>query len=268
MAIDAQQHEPQDAPVLRSDAGGVAKLTLNRPQALNSLSSGLMAALQAELDDIRSDAEVRVVVIAAAGDIFCAGHDLKEIRANPGRQAYQALFRQCAALMTSIVKLPQPVIARVQGMATAAGCQLVASCDLAVAGMSARFCTPGVHIGLFCSTPMVALSRNISRKAAMEMLLTGEAIDAEAAEKWGLINHAVADGELDHVLEEMCARIAAKSPLTVSIGKQAYYRQLEMGLDEAYDYASQVMTENMMAKDAEEGIDAFLQKRPPVWRGK
>ena len=170
--------------------------------------------------------------------------------------------------MTSIVKLPQPVIARVQGMATAAGCQLVASCDLAVAGRSARFCTPGVHIGLFCSTPMVALSRNVSRKAAMEMLLTGEAVDAEAAEKWGLINHAVADGELDRVVDDLCAKIAAKSPLTVSTGKQAFYRQLEMGLDEAYDYASHVMTENMMAKDAEEGIDAFLQKRPPVWRGK
>ncbi|MEE8171618.1 MAG: enoyl-CoA hydratase [Alphaproteobacteria bacterium] len=268
MAIGVQQQEPEDAPVLRSDTGGVAKLTLNRPQARNSLSTGLMTALQAELDDIRSDTDVRVVVIAATGDIFCAGHDLKEIRAHPGRQAYQALFRQCAALMTSIVKLPQPVIARVQGMATAAGCQLVASCDLAVAGMSARFCTPGVHIGLFCSTPMVALSRNVSRKAAMEMLLTGDAIDAEAAEKLGLVNRAVADGELDRSVADMCARIVEKSPLTLSIGKQAFYRQIEMGLDEAYGYASQVMTENMMAKDAEEGIDAFLQKRPPVWRGK
>ncbi len=268
MAISAQKQQQEDAPLLRSDAGGVAKLTLNRPQARNSLSTGLMAALQAALDEIRANADVRVVVIAAAGDIFCAGHDLKEIRANPGREAYQALFSQCATLMTSIVKLPQPVIARVQGLATAAGCQLVASCDLAVAGMSARFCTPGVHIGLFCSTPMVALSRNISRKAAMEMLLTGEAVDAEAAEKWGLINHAVADAELDRAVDDICAKIAGKSPLTVSTGKQAFYRQLEMGLDEAYDYASQVMTENMMAKDAEEGIDAFLQKRPPVWSGK
>ncbi len=268
MAISAQKQPQEDRPLLRSDAGGVVKLTLNRPQARNSLSTGLMAALQAELDEIRADANVRVVVIAAAGEIFCAGHDLKEIRANPGREAYQALFGQCATLMTSIVKLPQPVIARVQGMATAAGCQLVASCDLAVAGMSARFCTPGVQIGLFCSTPMVALSRNVSRKAAMEMLLTGEAVDAVLAEKWGLINHAVADAELDRVVDDICDKIAAKSPLTVSIGKEAFYRQLEMGLDEAYDHASQVMTENMMAKDAEEGIDAFLQKRPPVWRGK
>ena len=268
MAISAQKQQREDAPLLRNDAGGVVKLTLNRPQARNSLSTGLMAALQAELDEIRANADVRAVVIAAAGDIFCAGHDLKEIRANPGREAYQALFSQCATLMTSIVKLPQPVIARVQGLATAAGCQLVASCDLAVAGRSARFCTPGVHIGLFCSTPMVALSRNISRKAAMEMLLTGEAVDAEAAEKWGLINHAVADAELDRVVDDLCAKIAGKSPLTVATGKQAFYRQLEMGLDEAYDYASQVMTENMMAKDAEEGIDAFLQKRAAVWSGK
>ncbi len=268
MTMGAQQTDRQEALVLRHDAGGVARLTLNRPQARNSLSRGLMAALLAELDDIATDAEVRVVVIAAAGDMFCAGHDLKEIRANPGRAAYEALFRQCAELMTGIVKLPQPVIARVQGMATAAGCQLVASCDLAVAGMSAHFCTPGVHIGLFCSTPMVALSRNVPRKAAMEMLLTGEAIGAEAAEKIGLVNRTVADAELDHTVEEICARIAEKSPLTLRIGKQAFYRQLEMGLDEAYDYASQVMTENMLAEDAEEGIDAFLQKRPPLWRGK
>lgn len=268
MAIGAEQQQPEEAPVLRGDAGGVATLTLNRPRAGNSLSTGMMTALKAELDRIRADADVRVVVIAAMGEVFCAGHDLKEIRANPGREAYQALFRQCSELMTGIVTLPQPVIARVQGMATAAGCQLAATCDLAVAGMSARFCTPGVHIGLFCSTPMVALSRNVSRKAAMGMLLTGEAVDAEAAEKMGLVNQAVADSELDRAVAEICARIVEKSPLTLAIGKQAFYRQLEMGLDEAYDYASQVMTENMMAKDAEEGIDAFLQKRPPVWRGK
>ena len=268
MAIGAEQQQPEEAPVLRSDAGGVATLTLNRPHAGNSLSTGMMTALKAELDRIRADADVRVVVIAAMGEVFCAGHDLKEIRANPEREAYQALFRQCSDLMTGIVTLPQPVIARVQGMATAAGCQLAATCDLAVAGMSARFCTPGVHIGLFCSTPMVALSRNVSRKAAMGMLLTGEAVDAEAAEKMGLVNHAVADSELDRVVADISARIVEKSPLTLAVGKEAFYRQLEMGLDEAYDYASQVMTENMMAKDAEEGIDAFLQKRPPVWRGK
>ncbi|HIM44779.1 MAG TPA: enoyl-CoA hydratase [Alphaproteobacteria bacterium] len=268
MATSAHSQQQEEASLLRSDADGVAKLTLNRPRAGNSLSRGLMAALQAELDDISADADVRVVVIAATGEIFCAGHDLKEIRANPGRAAYEALFGQCAALMTSIVKLPQPVIARVQGVATAAGCQLVASCDLAIAGANARFCTPGVHIGLFCSTPMVALSRNVSRKAAMEMLLTGEEIAPETAEKFGLINRAVSDAELDPVVDDMCARIVDKSPLTVRIGKQAFYRQLEMGLEDAYDYASQVMTENMLTKDAEEGIDAFLQKRSPVWRGK
>ena len=268
MAIKAKKKQQEPRPLLRSDAGGVVKLTLDRPQARNSLSTGLMAALQAELDQIHMAADTRVVVIAATGDIFCAGHDLKEIRANPSQEAYQALFNQCARLMASIVNLPQPVVAQVQGMATAAGCQLVASCDLAVAGMSARFCTPGVHIGLFCSTPMVALSRNVSRKAAMEMLLTGESVDAKVAQNWGLVNRVVADAKLDQEVDNLCTKIAEKSPLTISTGKQACYRQIEMGLDEAYDYASQVMTENMLAKDAEEGIDAFLQKRPPVWCGK
>ena len=268
MATKAERIEAlEDSPLLRRDSGGVAVLTLNRPRARNSLSLGLMAALQAELDAIREDDSVRVVVIAAAGDVFCAGHDLKEMRANPGRAAYETLFGNCATLMTSVVNLPKPVIAKVQGLATAAGCQLVASCDMAVAGTSARFCTPGVHIGLFCSTPMVALSRNVSRKAAMEMLLTGDAVDAETALGWGLINRVVADGELDGAVSELSAKIANKSPLTVKTGKEAFYRQLEMGLDDAYAYASQVMTENMLAKDAEEGIDAFLEKRPPVWRG-
>ena len=268
MATKAERLEAtEEAPLLRSDSDGVALLTLNRPRARNSLSLGLIAALQAELDAIREDDGVRVVVIAAAGDVFCAGHDLKEIRANPGREAYETLFGNCATLMTSIINLPKPVIAKVQGLATAAGCQLVASCDMAVAGMSARFCTPGVHIGLFCSTPMVALSRNVSRKAAMEMLLTGDAVDAETARAWGLVNRAVADDALDAAVAELAAKIAAKSPLTVKTGKQAFYSQLEMGLDEAYAYASRVMTENMLAKDAEEGIDAFLEKRPPVWRG-
>ncbi len=268
MAPQAAPQISEEDQLLRSDVDGIARLTLNRPKASNSLSLGLMAALQNELTNIRADSNVRVVVIAASGKIFCAGHDLKEIRANPGRAAYEALFSQCSSLMTSIVKLPQPVIARVHGLATAAGCQLVASCDLAVGGASARFCTPGVHIGLFCSTPMVALSRNVPRKAAMEMLLTGEEIDSDTAEKFGLINRAVADEALDGAIEDFCSRIAGKSPLTQAIGKEAFYRQLEMGLDEAYDYASQVMTENMLTRDAEEGIDAFLQKRPPVWQGK
>lgn len=269
MTAKAERSEQTASPLLiRSYSDGVAVLTLNRPSSRNSLSIGLMSALQAELDAIRNNESVRVVVIAAAGEIFCAGHDLKEIRSNPGRAAYEALFAQCAFLMTSIVNLPQPVIARVHGLATAAGCQLVASCDLAVAGESAHFCTPGVNIGLFCSTPMVALSRNVSRKAAMEMLLTGDIANAKTAREWGLVNRVVADEELDASVAELADKIARKSPLTVKIGKEAFYRQLEMSLDDAYDYASQVMTENMLAKDAEEGIDAFLEKRPPIWQGK
>lgn len=268
MAVERERLEETEAPpLLRSDSNGIALLTLNRPEARNSLSKGLMSALQAELRSIRTEQTVRVVVIAATGDVFCAGHDLKELRENCGRAAYDALFKQCTSLMTGIVNLPQPVIAKVQGLATAAGCQLVASCDMAIAGESAWFCTPGVHIGLFCSTPMVALSRNVSRKAAMEMLLTGDAVDANAASEWGLINRAVADDKLDIAVSELATKIADKSPLTVKIGKEAFYHQLEMSLDDAYTYASQVMTENMLAKDAEEGIDAFLEKRPPVWRG-
>ncbi len=268
MAPNVAPQIQEDSELIRTDGDGIARLTLNRPTAGNSLSTGLMALLQGELDNIRSDKNVRVVVIAATGRLFCAGHDLKEIRANPSRAAYESLFRQCSAMMTSIVTMPQPVIARVHGLATAAGCQLVASCDLAVGSTSARFCTPGVDIGLFCSTPMVALSRNVSRKAAMEMLLTGQEINSQSAEKFGLINRAVADDALDSTVDDFCHRIAEKSPLTLAIGKEAFYRQLEMGLEEAYDYASQVMTENMLARDAEEGIDAFLQNRPPVWQGK
>lgn len=208
------------------------------------------------------------MVIAANGPAFCAGHDLKEMRANPGRQAYEGLFAQCSKLMTTIVRLPQPVVARVQGIATAAGCQLVASCDLAVASTDARFATPGVHIGVFCSTPMVAMSRNVGRKQAMEMLLLGEPISAEQAVAWGLVNRAVAPDALDTAVDAVVQPIIAKSPLTLRIGKEAFYRQLELGLDDAYDYASRVMVENMLARDAEEGIDAFLEKREPVWEGR
>src|SRR5215469_8296248 len=213
-----------DAILLRHDADGIARLTLNRPAARNALSVALMDALQSALDAIARDDTVKIVVIAANGPGFCAGHDLREMRANPGRQHYEAVFKQCARLMTAIVRLPKPVIARVHGVATAAGCQLVASCDLAVAAVDARFATPGVNIGLFCSTPMVALSRAVPRKAAMEMLL--------------------------------------------KIGKEAFYRQAELGLDQAYAYTSEVMVTNMMARDAEEGIDAFLQKRPPHWENR
>jgi enoyl-CoA hydratase/carnithine racemase len=257
--------------LLRADSDGVATLTLNRPAARNALSTGLMAALQTELDAIATDGAIRVVVIAANGPAFCAGHDLREVRGTPTREAYEALFAQCSALMLSIMRLPQPVIARVHATATAAGCQLVATCDLAVAVESARFATPGVNIGLFCSTPMVAVSRNLGRKQVMDMLLTGDMIDAKAAIAGGLINKAVPDAPLDAALDEAvdvyCRQIISKSSLTLKIGKEAFYRQLEMPLEDAYAYASEVMVTNMLARDAEEGIDAFLEKRDPEWTG-
>ncbi len=261
--------KPADSPVLRSQPeAGIVRLTLNRPKAYNSLSTGMMAALQAELDAVKADRSVKAVIIAANGPGFCAGHDLKEVRANPGRQQYEALFRQCSMLMQSVVALPQPVIAQVHGVASAAGCQLVASCDLAVAAETARFATPGVNIGLFCSTPMVALSRNVSRKHAMEMLLTGDLLPAARAAEIGLVNRVVPEGALAETALSLARQIAAKSPLTVKIGKEAFYRQLDMPLAQAYDYASRVMTENMLARDAEEGIDAFIEKREPRWEGR
>jgi enoyl-CoA hydratase/carnithine racemase len=254
--------------VLRlSDADGVAWLTLNRPAARNALSIGLMQAVVEELEAIETDRAVKVVVIGGAGPAFCAGHDLRELRSRPDRASYHATFELCSRLMTHIVRLPKPVIARVHGVATAAGCQLVASCDLAVAAATARFATPGVNIGLFCSTPMVALSRAVGRKAAMEMLLTGELIDASRARELGLVNRVVPDAELDAAVGALARQIAAKSPLTLAIGKEAFYRQAEMGLDDAYAYASGVMTRNMLAHDAAEGIDAFLTKRQPAWSG-
>jgi enoyl-CoA hydratase/carnithine racemase len=256
-----------DRILLRRDEAGVAWLTLNRPAARNALSIGLMQALDAELAAIADDATVRVAVIGAAGPAFCAGHDLREIRAEARRDAYEALFALCSQLMLRIVRLPKPVIARVHGMATAAGCQLVASCDLAVASDSARFATPGVDIGLFCSTPMVALTRAIGRKPAMHMLLTGEPVDAQTARTLGLVNHVVPATALDGTVAALAARIAAKSPLTLAIGKQAFYRQAELPLEAAYACASETMVRNMLAHDAEEGIDAFLQKRAPVWTG-
>lgn len=247
-------------------AGGVAMLTLNRPDAYNALSSGLMAALQAELDAIKDDAATRVVVLQGAGRGFCAGHDLKEVRGLASREARQALMAQCSALMQTVVHSPKPVIAKVHGAASAAGLQLVASCDLALADEAARFSTPGVNIGLFCSTPMVALGRNVARKHAMEMLLTGEAMDAPTAARFGLINRHAPAAELDAAVMALAGQIASKSSYTLRIGKEAFYRQLEMGLADAYDYASDVMVENMLAHDADEGITAFIEKRPPVWR--
>ena len=253
--------------LLRRDADGVAWLTLNRPSARNALSLVLMQALLDELDAVAADASVKALVIAGAGPAFCAGHDLRELRSRPEREAYRATFELCSRLMTRIVRLPKPVIARVHGVATAAGCQLVASCDLAVAADTARFATPGVNIGLFCSTPMVALSRAVGRKAAMEMLLTGELIDATRAHDLGLVNRVVPEAALDAAVTQLAGQIVAKSPLTLAIGKEAYYRQAEMNLDEAYAYASEVMTRNMLARDAAEGIDAFLGKRQPAWTG-
>jgi enoyl-CoA hydratase/carnithine racemase len=253
--------------LLRRDADGVAWLTLNRPAARNALSMGLMEALDGELATIETDASVRVVVIGGAGPGFCAGHDLRELRARPTRASYEAAFALSTRLMLRIVRLPKPVIARVHGVATAAGCQFVASCDLAVAAETARFATPGVDIGLFCSTPMVALSRAVGRKATMEMLLTGDLVDAARAREIGLVNRVVPEAELDAAVTALAGQIAGKSPLTLAIGKAAFYRQVEMELDAAYAYTSEVMTRNMLARDAGEGIDAFLARRAPVWSG-
>ena len=258
------------ANILTSRDGPILTLTLNRPQARNALSEGLMAALQAALDAAGQDPTTRVVVIAANGPAFSAGHDLKEMAphwqdGDRGRQYYDRLMKQCARLMQTIVRLPKPVIAQVHGIATAAGCQLVASCDLAVAVEEARFATPGVNIGLFCSTPMVALSRNVARKEAMEMLLTGDMISAVRAREIGLINRIVQQDQLTAEVSKLAHQIAAKSRITIAIGKEAFYRQLEMGLSDAYAFASEVMTRNMLEADAEEGICAFIDKREPKW---
>jgi enoyl-CoA hydratase/carnithine racemase len=267
-------HATADAsPLLRSDAGGIVTLTLNRPAARNALSEALIDALARELDRIAADPAVRVVMLTAAGPAFSAGHDLKEMtarRTDPdrGRAYFAELMARCSAAMERVVRLPQPVIAVVEGIATAAGCQLAASCDLAVAGANARFATPGVHIGLFCSTPMVALSRNVARKHAMELLLTGEMVSAEDAYRMGLVNRVMPEGEAMHEARRLALLIASKSPLTLKIGKRAFYEQLEMGLADAYRHASAVMVENMLARDAEEGIGAFIDKREAKWEGR
>ena len=255
-----------DAPVLLEEYDrGSLRLTLNRPDARNALSAALMSALLEALSRAATDPLARVVVIAGAGPAFCAGHDLREMRADQRRETYERLFAQCSELMLAIVRLPKPVIAEVHGVATAAGCQLVATCDLAVAAEDARFATPGVNIGLFCSTPMVALTRAIGRKAAMEMLLTGKLIDAETARAIGLVNRVVPREGLRDAVDGLARDIAGKSALTVKIGKEAFYRQAELDLAAAYRYAAEVMTTNMLARDAGEGIDAFLAKRAPIW---
>ena len=258
--------ETTEALVLNSrDARGVVTLTLNRPQAFNSLSQGLLAALQAELDLLTHDAGVRVVVLAAAGKAFCAGHDLKEMRAEPSLSYYQALFDQCAQMMLSIQRLPVPVVAQVQGIATAAGCQLVAMCDLAVAASTAKFAVSGVNLGLFCSTPSVALSRNLGRKAAFEMLVTGAFISAAQALEKGLVNRVAAPEELGAEVEALVASIVAKPREAVAMGKALFYRQLETGIEKAYEDAGNTMACNMMEETALEGVQAFIDKRPPQW---
>jgi enoyl-CoA hydratase/carnithine racemase len=259
--------------LLREQVGDVAILTINRPDARNSLSEGLIAALDAALREIHDDAKVRAVVIAAAGKAFSAGHDMKEMTArrsdaDRGRAYFAEIMTACSTMMQAIVHLPKPVVAAVQGIATAAGCQLVASCDLAVASEAAAFATPGVDIGLFCSTPMVALSRNIPRKQAMEMLLTGEPISATTARDVGLVNRVVPAGTERDAAIALAQTVARKSAYTIKIGKAAFYRQAEMSLSEAYRYTAEVMTENMMARDAEEGIGAFIEKREPKWQDK
>ena len=257
-----------DAPyVLRRDDQGVRTLTLNRGSSYNALSREMLTALQAELDATAADESVRVVVVAGDGKAFCAGHDLKEMRSDESKAFQQALFRQCGKLMTTITRLPQPVIARVHGIATAAGCQLVASCDLAVAADVAKFAVSGINLGLFCSTPAVALARNMGRKQAFEMLITGDFIDALEAHRRGLVNRVVPSDALDAEVARLTASIVAKSPVAVKLGKQLYYQQLEMGLDAAYQLASETMACNMIAEDAKEGIDAFIEKRKPVFKG-
>lgn len=266
-------HAPSPPPpiLLREIVGNVAVLTLNRPVARNSLSEALIGQLHASFNAIAEDKRIRAAVIAANGPAFSAGHDLKELtarRADPdrGRAFFAEMMNACSAMMQAIVRLPKPVVASVQGVATAAGCQLVASCDLAIASEAASFATPGVDIGLFCSTPMVALSRNVPRKQAMEMLLTGEPIPADRAREIGLINRVVAAGTERDAAIALAGKVALKSAYTVKLGKEAFYRQAEMSLADAYRYAAEVMTENMMARDAEEGIGAFIEKRAPTWR--
>lgn len=254
--------------VTLSVAEKIATITLNDPQSRNALSSDIIAKIQSILNEIETAADIHVVILQATGPIFCSGHNLKEIMGDSRQAQMQALFEQCSTMMQSIVNLPKPVIAKINGMATAAGTQLVASCDLAFASSTSKFATPGVNLGLFCSTPMVALSRNVSPKHALEFLLSGDFMSADHAARVGLINRAVPENELEDVVNGFAEKIASKSPLTVRTGKTAFYQQLTMPLSEAYDYTSQVMAENMQTLDAQEGITAFLEKRDPKWRGK
>jgi enoyl-CoA hydratase/carnithine racemase len=266
------QQAPQNtpAPVLSQLKDGVLTLTLNRPEARKALSEALMRALQLTLDEAADDKNVRTIILAGSGPAFCSGHDLKEMTSHRGEPDkglayFRALFAQCTRLMESIVRHPKPVIAKVHAMATASGCQLVAACDLAVAASTARFATPGVNIGLFCSTPMVVLSRNLARKHAMEMLLTGDTIDAAQARDWGLVNRVAAPQELDAATWALASQIAAKPMGTIKTGKVAFYHQLDLGLSAAHSYVCEVMTQNMLDAEAVEGIGAFIEKRQPKW---
>ncbi len=254
--------------LIREDENGITRLTLNRPQQYNALSSAMLSELQAALDDISADDGIHVVIIAANGKAFSAGHDLKEMRSSDDQAFHQALFNQCSAMMLTINQMPQPVIAQVNGIATAAGCQLVANCDLAVATFDSRFAVSGINVGLFCSTPSVPLSRNIPRKQAMQMLLTGDFISAEQAQAYGLINDVVSDDELQQTTTDLAHKIAAKSPLAIKLGKQMFYQQLPMELSEAYAFAGEKMACNIDSEDAREGIDAFIEKRAPEWKGR
>ncbi len=257
-----------DQILTRSDTGGIATLTLNRPKQFNALSMDMLDALQAALDDLADDPSIRVVVIAANGKAFCPGHDLKEMLANRTREFVGSLFDKCCKVMMSISRLPQPVIARVHGIATAAGCQLVGACDLAVASTDAKFATSGVNFGLFCATPGVAVSRNVSRKQALEMLMTGEFIDAATALQWGLVNRVAPADQLDIAVRELAELLLSKPPAVLAAGKKFFYRQIEMDMEPAYKLASQVITNNMLGHDALEGVSAFVEKRKPKWHDK
>jgi enoyl-CoA hydratase/carnithine racemase len=267
MSATADRVDPGSI-LIREDSDGIATLTLNRPEQYNPLSSEMLEALQNALNDIGADESVRVVMIAATGKAFCAGHDLREMRANDDKDWIKGLFQRCSKVMLTINQLPQPVIARVHGIATAAGCQLVAACDLALASEEARFAVSGIGLGLFCSAPAVPLSRNLKRKQALHMLLTGDFVDARKAMELGLVNEVHAPAELETASRELAAKIVAKSAHAITIGKQMFYRQLDMELADAYEYASGIMACNMDSHDAREGFDAFLEKRRPEWKGR
>ena len=269
-AVAEKSAAAANEPVLLSETkGAIATLTLNRPKQYNALSEALLDELADAIDRLAKDQAVRVVVIAGNGPAFCAGHDLKEMRKRREADYYRALFAKCGEVMQGLTRLPQPVIARVHGIATAAGCQLVAACDLAVASRAARFATSGINVGLFCSAPAVPVSRNVGRKASFEMLMTGDFVSAEEAVRLGLVNRAVEPAELDAEVARLAAKIVAKSPLAVKLGKEMFYKQIELGLAAAYDYAGEVMACNMMAEDVADGIDAFAAKSPPPnWRGR